>query len=65
MMTEIYWKAFLGALLLTTILKLAGNVDWSILGMFLGSFVGILIFIILLLFFGEFLEDRKKKKEDD
>lgn len=56
MMTEIYWKAFLAAIITVILVKLFGC-KWGILFLFAASFIGWVMGFILLIAASEGLRD--------
>lgn len=60
MMTEIYWKAFLAAIITVIAAKFFGC-NWGIVLLFAISFIGWIIGLILLIAVSEWLRDLWKK----
>lgn len=60
MMTEIYWKAFLAAIITAIVVKLFGC-KWGIVLLFAASFIGWVVGLILLIVATEWLRDFWKK----
>lgn len=65
MMTELWWKAFLAAIIIIVIAKIFGC-TWGIAKIFFVGFLGCIVGIILLIFISNLITElccaRRKKK---
>ena len=60
MMTELWWKAFLGAIVTTAAAKALGC-RWGMFLLFAAAFIGWAVALILLTAISGFLQEKRKK----
>ena len=60
MMTELWWKAFLGAIVPTAAAKALGC-GWGMFLLFAAAFIGWAVALILLTAISGFLQEKRKK----
>ncbi len=61
MMIELWWKVFLGGLIIAGVLKLLGNSANFVLLFFLSS-IGVLLLFVVAMVVSGFLSERKKSE---